>query len=241
MKNKIKLGIDIDEILRAKWLQFDRYYAMEYGDEGVPDEPYCFDYFSEYTWEDSLENEKVLIEDDDVLNAITPLDYTPDENGVVAADLVLFDTKENKITAIEKFNRFMFIDFCFEIFGTAPIMYKGLDTDFNSFHKKFEDFVEIYIISKENKQSIPPTLFFLSKMGCRVNNIKFYNNSADKINDVDILITTDPEILSIKHKGKKIIKLSRPYNMELKNFDLEAMQLFDLYDNDEFIKMIKYK
>ena len=27
---KIKVGISIDEILRAKWLQFDRYYVQEF-------------------------------------------------------------------------------------------------------------------------------------------------------------------------------------------------------------------
>lgn len=242
MKKKIRVGIDIDEILRAKWLQFDRFYVQEFGEEGVPEEPYSYDFFNDYSWEEVEEKTKELIEDDEILNSITPLDYQADEDGNVPADLVLFDTKNVKLSAIEVFNRFMYVDYCFEIFGTAPLMYKGLDYHFNMFHMQYNDFIELVIVSNENKQTIPPTLFFLSKMQCRVSDYKLCSSGEEKFNDIDILITTDPEILINKApRGKKVIKVNRPYNELLDNCDMNILQLNDLVNNEEFEKMIKYK
>ena len=43
------VGIDIDEILRAKWLQFDKYYVEEFGLDGVPKEQeYVYDFFNNF-------------------------------------------------------------------------------------------------------------------------------------------------------------------------------------------------
>ena len=36
--SKVKVGIDINEILRARWLQFDRFYVQEYGEDQVPED-----------------------------------------------------------------------------------------------------------------------------------------------------------------------------------------------------------
>lgn len=41
MSKKLTIGIDIDEVLRAKWIQFDKHYIEEFGEEGTPkDNPY---------------------------------------------------------------------------------------------------------------------------------------------------------------------------------------------------------
>lgn len=239
---KIRVGIDIDEVLRAKWLQFDRFYSQEFGEENIPEDPYTYDFFNDYLWESTEEKVKELITDENILNNINPLDYQEDENGNVPADLVLFETKTENLSALSVFNRFMYVDYCFEIFGTAPLMYKGLDYHFNEFHKKYNDFIELVIISDENKQSIPPTLFFLSKMQCRVDEYKLNCSGDNKFKDIDILITTDPNILiNKKPRNKKVIKIERPYNVGLNNYDISTIQLFELVGNKEFEKMIKYK
>lgn len=60
---------------------------------------------------------------------------------------------------------------------------------------------------------------------------------------VDILLTTDPEILNKKSPfGKEYIKINRPYNLEcnsglIKNID----RLNDLNGNVKFEKLINYK
>jgi hypothetical protein len=62
------------------------------------------------------------------------------------------------------------------------------------------------------------------------------------LNDVDVLITTDPKILSLGVPwGKKIIKMKRPYNDNIKSSSMEALQIYDLFNNPEFEKIIKYK
>ncbi len=60
--------------------------------------------------------------------------------------------------------------------------------------------------------------------------------------DVDVLITTDPDILSLGEPwGKKLPKINRPYNKHIKAGSLEVLQIKDLIDNPMFEKIIKYK
>jgi hypothetical protein len=241
--SKIKIGIDINEILRARWLQFDRFYVQEFGENGVPEQPYVYDYYNTYNWSSIEEIRKELKEPDEIPDDINPLFYQTDNNGETKADSFLFKKNEViKMTSKEVFDRFMFQDFTFEIFGSAPIMYKGLDVQINNFLSKYEKNVEFILYSIENKFSIPATLFFLSKMPSRFNNYKFINKSNDIWKDVNVLITTDPEILKNRIPwGKKIIKVKRPYNENIKVKSLEILQLMDLFNNKEFEKIIKYK
>ena len=61
-------------------------------------------------------------------------------------------------------------------------------------------------------------------------------------NDIDVLITTDPELLKLGAPwGKKIIKLNRPYNEKIKAGTIEVLQIADLIGNPKFEKIIKYK
>ena len=242
---KLRVGIDIDEILRSKWIQSDKYFVQEFGEEGVPKEqPYVFDFFKYYQWEDTVEIIKELKEPDDMPENINPLDYQIDEKlGEAPADIFLFKKiQENKLTAKEIYNRFMYQDFLFEIHGAAPAMYNGMDLHVNNFLLKYKDSVDFVIVSKENQFSIPPTLFFLSKITSRFKNYSFVDNSNEKWKGIDILITTDPEILEKDSPwGKKIIKIKRPYNKNIKSCLLEVLQINDLTNNKEFEKIIKYK
>jgi hypothetical protein len=243
MGKKIKVGIDINEIFRAKWLQFDRFYAQEFGEEGVPEQPYVYDLFKGYKFEDTTETIKELKEEGDLPENINPIDYQVDKDGEAPADAFLFKKPEViKLTAKEVYNRFMYEDYLFELHASAPIMYKGMDLHVNNFLEKYNNTCEFTLFSVENKFSIPPTLFFLSKMTCRFRNIKFVDDSIEMLNDVDVLITTDPKILSLGVPwGKKIIKMKRPYNDNIKSSSMEALQIYDLFNNPEFEKIIKYK
>ena len=240
---KIKLGIDIDEVLRAKWLQFDRFYAQEFGEDGIPEQPYVFNFFEGYKWSDTIEVVKELKDVDEMPENINPLDYQENEKGEAPADAFIFKRpEENKLTSKEVYNKFMFEDFVFEIHGSATMMYRGMDVDVNKFLKKYEKNIDITVLSIENKFTIPPTLFFLSKIVSRFNNYRFVEESIKKWDNIDVLITTDPEILKLGVPwGKKLIKLSRPYNVNYKKFTIEALQIADLIDNPKFEKIIKYK
>lgn len=241
---KLKVGIDINEVLRARWLQFDRFYAQEFGDdaEEIPD-AYVYDFWNTYKWEDTVETIKELKEPDDMPDDINPLHYQTDDKGEAEADSFLFKKEEEiKLTAREVYNRFMYQDFLFEIHGAAPKIYPQVDLDTNNLLQKYENTVDFTVMSVENRFSIPPTLFFLSKISARFKDYKFLDNPLDMWKHVDVLITTDPEIIKLGVPwGKKLIKLRRPYNNELKSGTLDAMQIVDLIENKDFQKIIKYK
>lgn len=241
--SKVRIGIDINEVLRAKWLQFDRFYSQEFGDEQNTAK-YVYDFFKEYKWEDTVETINELKEPEDMPENISPVEYQVDEKtGEANADIFLFKKPEKiKLTAKEVYNRFMYEDYVFEIHASAPIMYKGMDLDVKNFYLKYGNNAEFTLFSVENQFSIPPTLFFLSKMTSRFKNICFVDDSLDMWKNVDVLITTDPKILEFGVPwGKKLIKLTRPYNENIKAGSLEVLQVADLIDNLEFEKIIKYK
>jgi hypothetical protein len=243
--SKLSIGIDINEILRAKWLQFDRFYAQEFGEEGIPKEyPYSYDFFKDYQWKDTIETIKELKEPEEMPDNINPTHFQVDEKtGEADADTFLFKKSEEvNISAKEVYNRFMYEDYCFEIFGSATMMYKGMDLQVNNFLEKYQKFVDFTVMSVENKFSIPPTLFFLSKITSRFKNYRFVNEAHQMWDYVDVLITSDPELLKMGTPwGRKLIKIKRPYNENIKAGSLEVLQINDLFENPEFEKIIKYK
>jgi|GEM_PF-1298097 len=242
--NKKNVGIDIDEILRAKWLQFDKYYVEEFGLDGVPKEQeYVYDFFNNYKFNDVEEIIKELKEPEDIPENISPLEYQLNDKNEAPADFLLFK-KENKIklTSKEVYNRFMYEDYLFEIHGSAPMMYRNMDVDGNKFYDKYCDTVNFTLFSVENRFSIPPTLFFLSKIKSRFENIRFVKKSIEMWNNIDILITTDPEILKLGTPWfKKLIKVKRPYNEKFNSYSMEILQIAELIENKDFEKIIKYK
>jgi hypothetical protein len=244
MSKKLRIGIDINEILRAKWLQFDRFYAQEFGEE--QHEPkYVYDYFKEYLWKDTVETVQELKEPEatEKYNNANPIHYQPDEKGKAVVDDFLFKKAEKvKLSAKEVYNRFMYEDYCFEIHAAATMMYKDMDLEVKNFLLKYEKSANFVIMSVENYFSIPPTLFFLSKITSRFKEYKFVENGIDMWKEVDVLITSDPEILQLGTPWfKKLIKIKRPYNENIKAGLLEVLQINDLTDNKDFEKIIKYK
>jgi len=113
----------------------------------------------------------------------------------------------------EELNKFLYFDSSLEIFGHANELHTNIVTHLNQFHNDMEDEGHtVIIISKELANSKPSTLFFLSKTSCKINTIKFVRKSEDKWNHVDIMITTDPDVLDSKPTDKKSIKIETEYN-----------------------------
>ena len=241
---KKRIGIEVNEVLRAQWLQFDRFYVEEFGEEGIPEgDPYVWDFFENYRFEDVVEKTKELRDPEEMPDNINPIDYQPDETGEAPADIFLFKKEEEeKLTARQVYNRFMYEDYLFEIHGSATAMYRGMDLHVNEFLEKYQNNVEFVVLSVENKFSIPPTLFFLSKITSRFRNYRFVENNVDMWDDIDVLITSDPQLLALGSPwGKKLIKVVRPYNTNIKTKFLEVLQIHDLNGNQKFEKLIKYK
>lgn len=236
----IRVGIDINEILRARFMQFERYYYLENEDYLAEDEEpnYIYDIFNNYKWEDSIDKIKYLKEN--APEDISPIDYQVDENGVSKADSLLFDEKKEFVSAIEKYNKFMFEDYNYEIHGAAPTMYKDVDVDLSRLIKEHKGEIEFIALSKENYLSAPPTLYFLGKNQFRFKKIILVNNVSEMWDNCDVLLTTDPELLSSdKPEDKKLIKVIRPYNEKIESkSDLEIFQIKELISS-EFLNKIK--
>ena len=122
-----------------------------------------------------------------------------------------------KFDDINKLNTFLYLEAPLEIFGHADLVSDGLMNHFNNFIMDMKDDGEheIQIVSREVNKAIPSTLFFLSKTGCRADNIKFVSTEAAKWNDVDILITANPKALESKPTGKISVKVKSSYNKDI--------------------------
>lgn len=158
---------------------------------------------------------------------------------VTEIDSMDFIEHFNKFRDIDDVNTFMFSEASLEIFGHADQIYENLMNKFNTFLSdiEFDEEHEIILISREANKSIPSTLFFLSKLGCRATNIKFVKKHEEKWDHVDILVTAHPKALESKPEGKKSIKINAPYNKEVSaDFELDTiMELFDVdsIENEE--------
>lgn len=240
MSKKI-IAVDINEVLRALAQQFDTMYRKEFETEDGEEVEaiYSYDFFKDYPFKDKTEEISYLNED--LPDDISPLDYQLDEEGNSKIDNLAFEKEYVEKTAEEVYKEFMYKDYCFEIFGAANKMYRQLDVDFEKFIKKYMDQYDIRIFSKENWFTIPPTLFFLSNMRSRIRTYHFLENIEDIFDIADIIITTDPALISGNKNGTKVVKLDRPYNTELKGENLKALFIKDLTDNEDFEKLIEYK
>lgn len=231
MSKKLVLAIDIDEVIRSKWLQFDRFYAQEFGEEGIKMPFDTYDLRNHYEFNDRTDVVNYL--NDDLPDDISPIEYMLDENGNAPVDHDAFRKKEEKMTADEAFNKFLYEDFLVEIFGTAPPLYRGLDLHLREFTQEFEEYVEIALFSKEKNPSISPTLFFISKLRPTVRNYFFPKTNEEVWEKSDIVITTDPAIIEIAPNDKLIVVLDRPHNVGL-DCDYNALNFIDLIKNNQF-------
>ena len=121
----------------------------------------------------------------------------------------------------KELNEFMYVDAALEIFGHAGEVKLNSVEHLNQLHNIIEDLGHTpIVISKELNNSKPATLFFLSKLSSKINNIIFVRDYDKKWDHVDILITANPETLKIKPSGKISIKVINEYN---KNIDSEKI------------------
>lgn len=134
-------------------------------------------------------------------------------------DYFAFDSKKD-------LNRFLYDEASLEIFGHADQMVENLMTKFNMFLVDIDEEEEhtIELVSREFLRSIPSTLFFLSKLGCRASNIRFVKQNDEEWGDLDVLITANPEALKNKPKDKISVKIKAPYNSDVSaDFELDSI------------------
>ena len=131
---------------------------------------------------------------------------------------------------------FLYTEHCMEIFGHASSTEYSTFIDLNDFYVDMRDNHDITLISDEIGKSKPATLFFLSKFGCQIEKIVFYSQFTVQTvwNEIDLLLTANPDLLLNHPTDKKIIKYNTNYNTnitDLPNID-NIKELKNLIEND---------
>lgn len=172
--------------------------------------------------------EKHLIDSDDVIEDKT---YTLDLSGNTEEVAVENNFKYEEISEVtslelnkhfsfksqEEYFEFMYEDYTMELFGHAPSTEYSTFNDLNDLYLELRDRLDLSIVSDEIGKSKPASLFFLSKFGCLLEKFRFYSNITldDMWDDVDILVTSNPDLLLKQPKGKTVIKFETQYNLNI--------------------------
>jgi len=118
----------------------------------------------------------------------------------------------------DEFFSFLYEEFPMEIFGHAGSTETMTFHDFNEFYVEFRNNHDILIVSDEIGRSKPSSLFFLSKFGCLTEKVKFYSNTTinSMWDEIDVLLTSNPDLLLDYPKTKIMIKFNTSYNQNIK-------------------------
>ena len=141
----------------------------------------------------------------------------------------------------DEFYSFMYEEHPMEIFGHSPSVEMSTMNDLNEFYYEMRDNHDILIVSDEIGKSKPASLFFLSKFGCLIEKVKFYSESTiDSMwNEIDVLLTANPNLLLNCPKDKKVIKFETEYNKQVDS-DLSITTLKELKNKLEEILWLKW-
>ena len=206
----MRIAFDINGVLRDTFLKAEQLYQKFYIDEFEEEKTSSFNQETEEFTEE-----------------VVPDDFKYELNLPVKS----LDKLENHFkfkTKDDLFN-FFYIDFPMQIFGHAPSMTPSTFNVLNEIYEELRDNHDILVVSDEIQKSKPASLFFLSKYGCLVEKIKFYSNiTIDSMwDEVDVLITANPNHILQNRKDKTVVKYKTTYNENIK-CDLEIEDISEL-------------
>lgn len=195
----MKIAIDLNGVIRDVFLKTEQVYTKFFLEEKEDDT------ISEYNEETE---EWVQVNNDDKFEYGINLPVT-------STNLIDHFKFKNQ----DELYNFFYVDFPMQIFGHSPSISGNTFNILNDLYVDLRDNDEITIISDEIGKSKPATLFFLSKYGCLIENIKFYSSVTidDTYNLFDIIVTSNPNLLNISKDDKILIKVLTDYNKNLKS------------------------
>jgi len=144
----------------------------------------------------------------------------------------------------EKSN-FLYVDYAFEIFGSANTAEKKLAVKITNWLSEItniedEDIRIIFYSLDEDALTIQSSFFFLSKIGARVRKVIFPKKLEEVWDECDVVITARNEFFEKETpEGKKVVLINRDFNKENKdkaflNYD----NLSDVIDDNEFFNKV---
>jgi hypothetical protein len=220
-----KIGIEINGVLRDTISKFTELYEKHLVDSHFnesTDKTYEIE-FSGDTDEVIELNENVEVNNFEykVLNPVTSLDLRSHFS---------FPSKDDLYS-------FMYEEYTMELFGHAPSTEMLSFNLLNDIYYNLRDTYDLMIVSDEIGRSKPSSLFFLSKFGCLVEKVFFYSEITknNMLDEVDILLTANPDLLLNKPDNKIIIKFITDYNKNIKS----EYEIYSLSDLELTIKKIE--
>jgi hypothetical protein len=220
-----KIGIEINGVLRDTISKFTELYEKHLVDSHFnesTDKTYEIE-FSGDTDEVIELNENVEVNNFEykVLSPVTSLDLRSHFS---------FPSKDDLYS-------FMYEEYTMELFGHAPSTEMLSFNLLNDIYYNLRDTYDLMIVSDEIGRSKPSSLFFLSKFGCLVEKVFFYSEITknNMLDEVDILLTANPDLLLNKPDNKIIIKFITDYNKNIKS----EYEIYSLSDLELTIKKIE--
>lgn len=214
----MKIGIDINGVLRDTIGKFEQTY------------------------------EKFMIEKNEEIDNLMTLELSGDtfneDSFKVIDEIKKSEFKYEKLSEITSLNltshysfkdkdeyyNFLYEEFAMSIFGHAGSSEYSTFNYLNEIYNNLRENNEIVIVSDEIGKSKPATLFFLSKFGCLVEQINFFNSKTENniLNDLDILLTSNPNLLLKKYDKTKVIKFDTVYNSTIETkYSIKSLSEFE--------------
>lgn len=143
-----------------------------------------------------------------------------------------FDTENFKnhfsFKTDEEYFSFLYEEFTMQIFGHAPSTELSTFIDLNRMMKDLKEDFEFILVGEQIMKTRPATLFFISKFGCEIDKIIFYNkNNKSKIeSDFDILVAASPSLIDF-YKDKTTIVYETSYNSNI-NSEIKITEIKEL-------------
>ena len=211
-----KIGIEINGVLRDTIGKFTELYEKHLVDSHYESKDKTYEIeFSGDTDEviEINENSEVINFEYKILSPVTSLDL---------GSHFSFPSKDELYS-------FMYEEYTMELFGHAPSTEMLSFNILNDVYYNLREKYDLMIVSDEIGRSKPSSLFFLSKFGCLLEKIIFYSEVTKNYmwDDVDILLTSNPDLLLNKPDNKIVIKFITEYNKHIKS-EYEIMSLSDL-------------
>jgi hypothetical protein len=220
-----KIGIEINGVLRDTISKFTELYEKHLVDSHLnesADKTYEIE-FSGDTDEVIEFNENIEVNNFEykILSPVTSLDL---------GSHFSFPSKDELYS-------FMYEEYTMELFGHSPSTEMLSFNILNDIYYNLRDTYDLMIVSDEIGRSKPSSLFFLSKFGCLVEKVFFYSEITknDMLDEVDILLTANPDLLLNKPDNKIIIKFITDYNKNIKS----EYEIYSLSDLELTIKKIE--
>ena len=196
----MRIGIEINGVLRDTIGKFTQLYEKHLIDEVVESNN------TTYLMDLSGNTEVALLEE--------PFKYEKlsDVTSLNLLDHFSFPSKDELYS-------FMYEDYTMELFGHAPSTEMMTFNILNDIYHNLRDKYDLMIVSDEIGRSKPSSLFFLSKFGCLLEKVFFYSEitKKDMWNNVDILLTANPDLLLNKPSNKVVIKYETEFNKNIKS------------------------